>query len=58
MLKINNIHNMNCIEGMNLIPDNYIDLIITDPPYSLNYDFENDRLSQDEQYTLIHPGMK
>ena len=28
---------MNCIEGMKLIPKNKIDLIITDPPFAINF---------------------
>jgi len=32
MLDINKIYNMDCIEGMKLIPDWSIDCIITDPP--------------------------
>lgn len=36
-LKINNIYNMDCIEGMKLIPDNYIDLVITDPPFAIDF---------------------
>ena len=28
---------MNCVEGMNLIPKNKIDLIITDPPFAINF---------------------
>jgi site-specific DNA-methyltransferase (adenine-specific) len=28
---------MNCIEGMTKIPDNKIDLIITDPPFAINF---------------------
>ena len=28
---------MNCIEGMQLIPKNKIDLIITDPPFAINF---------------------
>ncbi len=34
MLEINKIYNMDCIEGMKLIPDGSIDAIITDPPYA------------------------
>ncbi len=30
---INKIHNMDCVEGMRLLPDNSIDLTITSPPY-------------------------
>ena len=32
-LSLNTIYNMDCIEGMKLIPDWSIDAIITDPPY-------------------------
>jgi len=28
---------MNCIDGMRDIPENFIDLIVTDPPYLINY---------------------
>ena len=37
MLEINNIYNMDCIEGMKSIKDCSIDLIVTDPPYLINY---------------------
>ena len=32
-VSLNTIYNMDCIEGMKLIPDGSIDCIITDPPY-------------------------
>ena len=35
MLPINKIYNMDCMEGMKLIPDNSIDLVVTDPPYKI-----------------------
>jgi site-specific DNA-methyltransferase (adenine-specific) len=35
MLPINKIYNMDCLEGMKLIPDNSIDLVVTDPPYKI-----------------------
>ena len=34
-LSMNTIYNMDCIEGMKLIPDNSIDSIVTDPPYEI-----------------------
>lgn len=37
MLELNRIYNMDCLEGMKQIEDNSIDLILTDPPYNLNY---------------------
>ena len=33
MLEINNLYNMDCMEGMKQFPDNYFDLAIVDPPY-------------------------
>ena len=32
-MNIDNIYNMDCLEGMKLIPDKSIDCVITDPPY-------------------------
>jgi site-specific DNA-methyltransferase (adenine-specific) len=33
MLELNKVYNMDCMEGMREIPDNTVDLIVTDPPY-------------------------
>ncbi len=33
----NKIYNKNCLEGMKLIPKNKIDLIITDPPFAIDF---------------------
>lgn len=35
MLELNNIYNIDCMEGFKLIEDNSIDLILTDPPYKM-----------------------
>lgn len=32
-LKLNRFYNMDCMDGMKLIPDNYFELAIVDPPY-------------------------
>lgn len=37
MLEINKVWNMDCIEGMKLLPDNSVDSIVTDPPYWLSF---------------------
>jgi len=34
--KMNMIHNMDCLEFMKQVPDNYFDLVLTDPPYGIN----------------------
>jgi len=36
-IEINKIYNQNCIEGMGSIPKNKIDLVITDPPFAINF---------------------
>jgi len=45
MLEINKVYCMDCLEGLKKIPNNSIDLIITDPPYNvlaLDWDKEID----------------
>jgi len=41
-LSLNTIYNMDCIEGMKLIPDWSVDLICVDPPYWISF-WNNDR---------------
>lgn len=39
MLELNKIYNMDCVEGMKMLPDNCIDCVVTSPPYNLGGDF-------------------
>lgn len=36
-LEFNRIYNIDCIEGMKGIPNNTIDLVITDPPFAIDF---------------------
>jgi site-specific DNA-methyltransferase (adenine-specific) len=36
-LELNRIYQMDCLEGMKLIPDKSVDLVATDPPYGIEY---------------------
>lgn len=36
-IEINNIYNQDCLEGMKLVPKNKIDLVITDPPFAIDF---------------------
>lgn len=36
MIEINKIYNMDCMEGIRLLDDKSVDLVIIDPPYKLN----------------------
>ena len=33
MLKLNEVYNINCLEGLKMLPDKCIDMVITSPPY-------------------------
>lgn len=35
-MRLNYIDNIDCLEGMKAIPDDSVDLIVTDPPYGIN----------------------
>ncbi len=36
-IELNNIYNMDCLEGMKYIDDKSIDLVITDPPFAIDF---------------------
>jgi len=36
MIELNKIYNENCLDTMARMPDNFIDLIVTSPPYNIN----------------------
>ena len=36
MLKTNEVYNMDCVDGIKLLDDKSIDLVVMDPPYLLN----------------------
>ena len=36
-ISFNNIYNYDCIQGMKSVPKNKIDLVITDPPFAINF---------------------
>ena len=36
-IESNEIYNLNCVEGMKSIKDNWIDLIVTDPPFAIDF---------------------
>ncbi len=41
MLEINKIYNVDCLEGLRLIDNNSIDLILTSPPYNFNINYND-----------------
>jgi site-specific DNA-methyltransferase (adenine-specific) len=43
MMELKGFYNMDCMEGMKQIPDNYFDLAIVDPPYGIGEDVDKIR---------------
>lgn len=39
-LELNKIYNMDCIEGMRMLPDQSVDVIVTSPPYWKGFEYE------------------
>ena len=36
-MELNKIYNMDCLEGMKLLEEGSVDLIVTDPPYGISF---------------------
>lgn len=41
ILEVNKIYNENCLETLKKIPDNFIDIVVTSPPYNMNLRIRN-----------------
>lgn len=48
-MKINKIYNEDCLETMKRMPDNFINLVVTDPPYLISYK-TNHRKDKEHDY--------
>lgn len=51
-LELNRIYQLDVLEGLKLIPDESIDLVVTDPPYLMNY--RSNRRIKREKFDYIH----
>lgn len=43
MTELNKIYNENCLDTMSRMPDNFVDLIVTSPPYNINLRIRGDK---------------
>ena len=50
MIELDKIYNMDCLEGMKMIPDGTIDLCVTDPPYLIETQGGGIYTQEDKQY--------
>jgi len=51
-ISFNNIYNCDCIQGMNSIPKNKIDLVITDPPFAINFRAKKANYNRKQSHVL------
>jgi adenine-specific DNA-methyltransferase len=63
-LELNRIYRMDCLEGMKLLPESSVDLVITSPPYNIGKEYEKRVVIQQyldwsyEYINLIYKLMK
>ena len=59
-MKTNIIYSEDCLKGMKKLPDESIDLVITDPPWNIgkNYGVYKDNLPQDKYWKFMESWVK
>ena len=55
-LEFDRIYNMDCIKGMSLLPEGSVDLIITDPPFAI--EFKAHRSNYNRTQSRVLPGYR
>lgn len=48
MIELNKIYNEDCLDTMSKIPDNYVNLIITSPPYNKNFYTKKNKIKKSD----------
>lgn len=56
--KINEVHNVECVEGMKQLPDECIDLVVTSPPYDDLRDYKGYKFNYENIATELYRVMK
>ena len=57
-MELNKIYNMDCLKGMREMPDNCVDLVVTDPPYVIETSGAGIYKQADKQYVKELNDMK
>lgn len=50
MFNLNRIYNLDCMEAMKEIPDNFFQLAICDPPYGIGHDGQRQRVHNNRKH--------
>ena len=55
MIELDNIYNMDCLEGMHQLPEGHKYAIVTDPPFNIGYHYNEytDKMDEDEYYQWL-----
>jgi len=54
MIELNTIYNEDCLETMKRMPDGFVDLCLTDPPYGMSY--QSSRRTENPSHTEGPPA--
>ena len=59
-MELDKIYNVDCIKGMQMLPDDSVDLIVTSPPYNIgiDYDVYDDERPWEEYYVWCEQWLK
>ena len=58
MLQMNQLYNMDCMEGMKQFPDKYFELAIVDPPYGIGIDGQKESINKNPKHNRKHHESK
>jgi site-specific DNA-methyltransferase (adenine-specific) len=58
-LRLNTVHNQDCLEGLKQLGDGVVDLAFADPPFNIGYDYDvyRDKLESDRYLAWSHDWM-
>ena len=62
-MELNTIYNEDCLETMKRMPDGFVDLIVTDPPYGMNYyrhitEQKHQKIANDDNLQWLEESVK
>lgn len=52
-IELNKVYNIDCLEYMKTVPDNFFDLVLTDPPYGIGDKFKGGKNSKMSNFNSI-----
>ena len=56
-IEFNNIYNIDCVEGMKLVPSKSIDLVITDPPFGIDFKAKRGNYNRKSSRVIYKDGL-